>query len=96
MISDFCFFFQWEKALKRDVCKGIVYIENPTKDTCNVKGDNSVNQTLIGPRERGCPEEEDNLVNQQRGNQFPGLPSRTFPFPECNDLVFIPGVQTKL
>ncbi|XP_065939039.1 uncharacterized protein [Magallana gigas] len=90
------YYVKWEKALKRDVCKGIVYIENPTKDTCIAKGDNSVNQTLIGPRERGCPEEEDNLVNQQRGNQFPGLPSRTFPFPECNDLEFIPGVQTKL
>lgn len=90
------YYVKWEKALKRDVCKGIVYIENPTKDTCNVKGDNSVNQTLIGPQERGCSEEEDNLVNQQRGNQFPGLPSRTFPPPECNGLVFIPGMQTKL
>lgn len=48
MIFDFCFCFQWEKVLKCDVCKGIVYIENLIKDMCIVKGDNFVNQILIG------------------------------------------------
>lgn len=90
------YYVKWEKALKRDVCKGIIYIENPTKDTCNIKGENSVNQTLIGPQERECPEEEDNLVNQQRGHHFSGPTSWTCPLPESKGLVFIQGVQTKL
>lgn len=87
-------FMQWEKALKRDVCKGIGYIETPAKDC--LKGDYSVNQNLIGSSERGCTEEEENTANDQRRKQFTVHKAWTFPLPESNGLVFIPGLQTKL
>nr|XP_022300707.1 uncharacterized protein LOC111108914 [Crassostrea virginica] len=88
------YYVKWEKALKRDVCKGIGYIETPAKDC--LKGDYSVNQNLIGSPERGCTEEEENTANDQRRKQFTVHKAWTFPLPESNGLVFIPGLQTKL
>lgn len=62
-------FSQWEQALKRDVCKGIEYIENPVKDKEIGKSDISVKQNLISPRDKDSREEEENAANDLRGKE---------------------------
>ncbi|XP_062603477.1 uncharacterized protein LOC134265245 isoform X1 [Saccostrea cucullata] len=90
------YYVKWERALKRDVCKGIGYKENTMKDKDTIKGENSVKQNLIPPKDRDTTEEDDNKANIKRGKIFADDSSWVVPIREFNKPNVVQGLQTKL
>ncbi|XP_061195204.1 uncharacterized protein LOC133203439 isoform X2 [Saccostrea echinata] len=90
------YYVKWEKALKRDVCKGIGYTENPMKDKDIIKGENSVKQNLISPKDKDSTEEDDNVANDKRGKKLADDSSWVLPTKEFYNPSVVQGLHTKL